>query len=775
MADPATNSGRPPPPPDINQDFLPLPSFQRHPPTNTRPCKSFVDAVADSRNSPTIPVRPTTLHRGEPAVLFTVEDVHTMAIPFKLALVGKFSNGRPSMEVIRKFFLSLGLRGEAHVSLMDDRHVLIKLQFEEDYTRIWYRQTWYINGRAMRVFKWSTTFRCSEESPIVPVWVSLPFLPVHLMYCRHALFSIASAIGKPLRVDQATASLNRPSVARVLIEYDISQPLLPRLWIGEGEDGFWQDIIFENVPHYCGACKHLGHTPDTCYITRPELRTSKPKHIGTSQSRRELGKTVASKGQPTGATRTKYVVTADHRGQASTDIVTGPSTAHDQTTVPEIGEPSHIPGTESQDGKTEAKEATTQVQGNGQTTQTEGVETPIAGDRVSIDAPIEVPSAHLELTVTDNLQVQLNTESLDIPEQDNSIRCARVSHSADDIDSGDDTGDEKSSIPDSEYSGSEAHSAEPFVDSGRLEATRIRLGMDFAVSSLSGKIWVFWSSPFTVEVMQDAGQVLHCRVCHSSIPATFYVSFVYASCSVSLRVNLWEALASFAESLDSPWMVGGDFNVVQAHSEVLGGNPQSQASIDAFNLALMECGLEDVGFTGSPFTWTNGRTRRRLDRVVANPQWASHFSVFRVSHLNRTASDHSPLLISLEQSTTRGPSRFRFLHTWLRHQGFIDVIRQSWSVPVHGSGMFGFQQKLTRLKLRLKAWNREIFGNVFQRVREAEAEVTERERIYDLSGSTQDRVAFSESRARLQHALSCEEAFLRQMSSVRNVRTLTLY
>lgn len=474
MADPATNSGRPPPPPDINQDFPPLPSFQRHPPTNTRPCKSFVDAVADSRNSPTIPVRPTTLHRGEPAVLFTVEDVHTMAIPFKLALVGKFSNGRPSMEVIRKFFLSLGLRGEAHVSLMDDRHVLIKLQFEEDYTRIWYRQTWYINGRAMRVFKWSTTFRCSEESPIVPVWVSLPFLPVHLMYCRHALFSIASAIGKPLRVDQATASLNRPSVARVLIEYDISQPLLPRLWIGEGEDGFWQDIIFENVPHYCGACKHLGHTPDTCYITRPELRTSKPKHTGTSQSRGELGKTVASKGQPTGATRTKYVVTADHRGQASTDIVTGPSTAHDQTTVPEIGEPSHIPGTESQDGKTEATEATTQVQGNGQTTQTEGVETPIAGDRVSIDAPIEVPSAHLELTVTDNLQVQLNTESLDIPEQDNSIRCARVSHSADDIDSGDDTGDERSSIPDSEYSGSEAHSAGMVIPSPRPQVASPR-------------------------------------------------------------------------------------------------------------------------------------------------------------------------------------------------------------------------------------------------------------------------------------------------------------
>ncbi|KAH9684252.1 protein WVD2-like 3 [Citrus sinensis] len=102
----------------------------------------------------------------------------------------------------------------------------------------------------MRVFKWSTDFRCSAESPIVPVWVSLPYLPVHFIHCKSALCSIASAIGNPLRVDHATASVNRPSVARVLVEYDVSKPLLPRIWIGEGESGFWQDVVFERVPAY---------------------------------------------------------------------------------------------------------------------------------------------------------------------------------------------------------------------------------------------------------------------------------------------------------------------------------------------------------------------------------------------------------------------------------------------------------------------------------------------------------------------------------------------
>ncbi|KAL9448768.1 hypothetical protein AB3S75_016132 [Citrus x aurantiifolia] len=134
----------------------------------------------------------------------------------------------------------------------------------------------------MRVFKWSTDFRCSAESPIVPVWVSLPHLPVHFLFCKAALYSIAAAIGTPLRVDNATASGTRPSVARILVEYDISQPLLPRIWIGEGDSGFWQDVLFEKVPAYCSACRHLGHSSESCFIANPGLRKA-PQSTAPSQ------------------------------------------------------------------------------------------------------------------------------------------------------------------------------------------------------------------------------------------------------------------------------------------------------------------------------------------------------------------------------------------------------------------------------------------------------------------------------------------------------------
>lgn len=91
---------------------------------------------------------------------------------------------------------------------------------------------------------------------------------------------------------------------------------------------------------------------------------------------------------------------------------------------------------------------------------------------------------------------------------------------------------------------------EPFVSVDRLEATRVRLGMDHAVSSQSGKIWVFWSTLFSVELLHDMGQVIHCRVSHSFFPDPVLVSYVYASCSMHVREDLWDALISYADSHD---------------------------------------------------------------------------------------------------------------------------------------------------------------------------------------------------------------------------------
>lgn len=58
--------------------------------------------------------------------------------------------------------------------------------------------------------------------------------------------------------------------------------------------------------------------------------------------------------------------------------------------------------------------------------------------------------------------------------------------------------------------------------------------------------------------------------------------------------------------------------------------------------------------------------------------------------MNCTALDHSLLLLSCDRDIASGPYRFKFLHAWLKHPCFLDVVRQSWPAQMVGSGMRAF-------------------------------------------------------------------------------------
>ena len=103
-----------------------------------------------------------------------------------------------------------------------------------------------------------------RELALVPVWASLPALPIHF-FDKHSLFSTLSPVGKPLFLDSVTAMGTRPSVARVCVEMDLLKPICSRVWVAvEGEAGFWQNIILENLPKYCCSCWRLGHSVEDC-------------------------------------------------------------------------------------------------------------------------------------------------------------------------------------------------------------------------------------------------------------------------------------------------------------------------------------------------------------------------------------------------------------------------------------------------------------------------------------------------------------------------------
>ncbi|XP_071926658.1 uncharacterized protein [Coffea arabica] len=205
-----------------------------------------------------------TVYKGEAAVIFSRTDAEKLAAPFRWTLVGKFSHGRPSLEDIRKFFALLNLKDHISIGLMDYRHVLIKCSAEVDFNRIWTRGIWQLDKFPMRVFRWTREFHVLRESSLVPVWVELPNLLIHY-FDKHYLFSILSPVGRPLFLDSAMAAGTHPSVARVCVEIDVAKPVMPRIWVAvEGESGFWQRIVPDNMPTYCSSCWRLGHLSENC-------------------------------------------------------------------------------------------------------------------------------------------------------------------------------------------------------------------------------------------------------------------------------------------------------------------------------------------------------------------------------------------------------------------------------------------------------------------------------------------------------------------------------
>ena len=176
--------------------------------------------------------------RGEPALLISREEILTLSEPFKNFLVGRFAYSRPPMELIRKFVVSLGLKGDYPVGLLDNNHVLFCPCLEKDYMRLFVRRSWFVQNSPMTISKWTINFKADHEASIAPIWVSFPELPLPFFNMKY-LNKIASLIGRPLKVDAATSDFRRSSVARVLIELDVSKAPIRRIWIGDDSKGAW--------------------------------------------------------------------------------------------------------------------------------------------------------------------------------------------------------------------------------------------------------------------------------------------------------------------------------------------------------------------------------------------------------------------------------------------------------------------------------------------------------------------------------------------------------
>jgi hypothetical protein len=123
----------------------------------------------------------------------------------------------------------------------------------------------------------------------------------------------------------------------------------------------------------------------------------------------------------------------------------------------------------------------------------------------------------------------------------------------------------------------------------------------------------------------------------------------------------------------------------------------------------------DPPLVGRTFTWLNNPETpswSRIDGFLVCPVWEAQFHSLSQRRLPRLGSDPFPIL--LDCSDFQGGSRyFKFENIWLKSKGFVDRVRQWWD-SYHFQGLLSFilARKLKALKVDIRRWDEEVFGNV---------------------------------------------------------------
>ncbi|XP_060183608.1 uncharacterized protein LOC132613554 [Lycium barbarum] len=285
----------------------------------------------------------------------------------------------------------------------------------------------------------------------------------------------------------------------------------------------------------------------------------------------------------------------------------------------------------------------------------------------------------------------------------------------------------------------------------------MKLGYQHSHNNLNNKIWLFWDTTLTVHIVDNAQQHITCHISCAHSGTNFYLTCVYAECTIALRRPLWEELQALFTRLKRPWGVIGDFNVITSPEEKQGGACYNmQKSVD-FLECLTQCGLIDAGFQGAQYTWCNnwGHPRtiwKRLDRLLFNEEWLDLLNDTKVTHLSKTGSDHAPLLVNIEKMRIDTVKYFKFLNVWCNHKDFMGIVKEAWTTNTQGTAMWKLHK---------------AYGDIFRDAKEAEKRVNELEKKLTENNNVENRANLNKTKAEFIRLLKNQDEINRQKAKAR--------
>lgn len=225
-----------------------------------------------------------------------------------------------------------------------------------------------------------------------------------------------------------------------------------------------------------------------------------------------------------------------------------------------------------------------------------------------------------------------------------------------------------------------------------MENIRVSLRFDWLICVdcsgrfRSGGLALLWNSSYDISLQSFSLKHIDVNVADPSSTQVWRFTGIYGFPEESQKLKTWDLLRLLGPLSSLSWLCACDFNEILYNSEKKGGLPKTLSQLQAFQDVVDCCNLQDMGFEGYPFTWSNGRegganVQLKLDSAFSTESLLLKFPFFKLIHGCRNGSDQFPLFIEMDSASLAPSNRnriFRFEEAWTREIGCSDCIKQAW-------------------------------------------------------------------------------------------------
>jgi len=218
-----------------------------------------------------------------------------LCTPWKDAIVVKLLGKNLGYHAMRER-LQKTWRTQGGFEIMDNDNGFFMVKFDEaaDKEKVVTGGPWLIYDHCLAVAHWTPEF-ASPNAKVdkTIVWVRFPGLNL-VYYDESFLLAMASALGRPIKVDTNTLKIERGKFARVCVEIDLTMPIVGKIWV----NGHWYKVQYEGLHLICTNCGCYGHLgrnctskPERSNIAAPPPHSADANNQGSSQQTQKPGPT----------------------------------------------------------------------------------------------------------------------------------------------------------------------------------------------------------------------------------------------------------------------------------------------------------------------------------------------------------------------------------------------------------------------------------------------------------------------------------------------------